>query len=306
MKRFLLCVGTIMITILTYAQDIIVTTDAKKIEAKITEVSKSEIKYKENDNPNGPTFVLTTEEISSIIYANGKVVIYNQALQITEKISNQEANTIAKQEENTATILLLSGYTLSGELLEMNSKYVAYLDNGERKTIPASQIQSVTLANGQIKTYADINSASLPDVQSTTTSKTKTQEGRIYRDKGHFIHNDVYISSKQVGRILEKENSEAYKQWQKADKMLLGGSICAGIGGGLVIGGLIGLISSPIICLGLEGAALVPLGVGLGLTLGSSAKYNKAIDIYNSKFDHAAMQLRWFVSPNGVGLALAF
>ena len=88
--------------------------------------------------------------------------------------------------------------------------------------------------------------------------------------------------------------------------MLLGGSICAGIGGGLVIDGLIGLISSPIICLGLEGAALVPLGVGLGLTLGSSAKYNKAIDIYNSKFDHAAVQFKWRVAPTGVGFAFAF
>ena len=49
----------------------------KKIEAKITEVSKSEIRYKEADNLEGPTFVIETNEISSIIYANGKVVLYN-------------------------------------------------------------------------------------------------------------------------------------------------------------------------------------------------------------------------------------
>lgn len=42
----------------SWAQDVIVTTDAKKIEAKILEVSKSEIKYKESDNPDGPTFIL--------------------------------------------------------------------------------------------------------------------------------------------------------------------------------------------------------------------------------------------------------
>lgn len=61
-----------------WAQDIIVTTDAKKIEAKITEVSKSEIKYKEFDYQDGPTFTLSVEEINSIIYANGKVTLYNQ------------------------------------------------------------------------------------------------------------------------------------------------------------------------------------------------------------------------------------
>ena len=60
------------------AQDIIVTTAAQKIEAKITEVTKSEIRYKEKDYLDGPTFVLSTDEISSIIYATGKVVLYNQ------------------------------------------------------------------------------------------------------------------------------------------------------------------------------------------------------------------------------------
>ena len=30
------------------------------------------------------------------------------------------------------------------------------------------------------------------------------------------------------------------------------------------------------------------------------------IDIYNSKYDQAAVQLRWSICPNGEGLALAF
>lgn len=57
--------------------DIIITTGAEKIEAKILEVSKSEIRYKEAGNLEGPTFILEIEEIHSIIYANGKVKLYN-------------------------------------------------------------------------------------------------------------------------------------------------------------------------------------------------------------------------------------
>jgi len=60
------------------AQDIIITTDAQKIDAKILEVSKYEIRYKEKDNLDGPTYILEIKEISSIIYANGKVNVYNQ------------------------------------------------------------------------------------------------------------------------------------------------------------------------------------------------------------------------------------
>lgn len=71
----------------SWAQDIIVTNQSQKIEAKIIEVSKTEIRYKELDNIDGPTFVLGVEDIVSIIYANGKVVLYNQH-------APEEANTL--------------------------------------------------------------------------------------------------------------------------------------------------------------------------------------------------------------------
>lgn len=82
-----------VITVCAFAQDIIVTTDAQKIEAKILEVTKNEIKYKELDNLDGPLFILPIEDIVTIIYANGKVVLYNQ---------NQEAETARKAKEAEA------------------------------------------------------------------------------------------------------------------------------------------------------------------------------------------------------------
>lgn len=89
---------TIMvITLCSYAQDIIVTKDAKKIDAKILEVSTSEIRYKELDNIDGPTFILRTDEIVTIIYANGKVVIYNNDVQ-----NEEEAERKAKEAEAIA------------------------------------------------------------------------------------------------------------------------------------------------------------------------------------------------------------
>ena len=313
MKRTLILSFAVWATILSFAQDIIVTTDAKKIEAKILEVSKTEIKYKELDNLNGPTFVLGTDEISSIIYSNGKVVLYGakeaesspqkETPATAQKPSNENAG------ENIATIKLRSGSIITGELVEMKNEYVAYLENGTRKTIPASQIESVSLPNGQVKQYEVVTSISeRPSTsQATPKEQNENKNGRIYRDNGHYLYNDVYISDKEVARILERENAAAYKQWQKAEGLLVGGAVCIGIGGGLVIGGIVPAIRGQYTpALGLELSALVPLGIGLGLTLGASSQYNKAIDIYNSKYDHAAVQLRWGVSANGVGLAFAF
>jgi hypothetical protein len=78
MKKLLSIFTISLLSICVFAQDIIVTIKAQKIDAKILEVSTSEIRYKELDNLDGPTFILRVDEINSIIYANGKVVLYNQ------------------------------------------------------------------------------------------------------------------------------------------------------------------------------------------------------------------------------------
>lgn len=76
---------TLMVAVLTafnlFAADVIVTRDARRIEAKILEVSSSEIKYKEANNLDGPTFVLTSAEINTIIYSNGSVKVFDQPQQ---------------------------------------------------------------------------------------------------------------------------------------------------------------------------------------------------------------------------------
>ena len=79
MKKIL----TLMVVMLTalnlFAQDIIITSDAKRIEAKILEVSSSEIKYKEFNNLEGPTFILTNDELNTVIYQNGTIKTFDHS-----------------------------------------------------------------------------------------------------------------------------------------------------------------------------------------------------------------------------------
>lgn len=88
--RKLFTLATLVTTICSFAQDIIVTNKAQKIDAKILEVTSSEIRYKELDNLDGPVFILRADEINSIIYANGKVVLYNQQ-QVHETADEQRS-----------------------------------------------------------------------------------------------------------------------------------------------------------------------------------------------------------------------
>ena len=79
-KLFLLAVAAVA-AFSAYAQDVIITRDAKRVEAKILEVSSNEIKYKEFNNQDGPTFVLTTNEINTVIYQNGTVKVFEHSRQ---------------------------------------------------------------------------------------------------------------------------------------------------------------------------------------------------------------------------------
>ena len=58
------------------AQDIIVTKDSRKIEAKVTEVNIDDVKYKVFTNQDGPTYTLLKRDIASILYQNGQVEIF--------------------------------------------------------------------------------------------------------------------------------------------------------------------------------------------------------------------------------------
>jgi hypothetical protein len=60
------------------AHDVIITHDAQRIDAVITEVSAVEVKYKQANFQNGPTFVVAIDDIATIIYSNGKVQAFQK------------------------------------------------------------------------------------------------------------------------------------------------------------------------------------------------------------------------------------
>lgn len=170
MKQLIFIFCALIVSVNLVAQDIIVTTNSKRIDAKILEVSKKTIKYKESDNLEGPTYVLDTEDINSIIYGNGKVVLYNEQgpevsqkpVVKTEDLQQDEQKEIPNKQNVTpsengmkATIFLRSGDTLSVDLLDMKSTHVSYLLDGNTQTTPADQINIVVLENGQTKTYTE-------------------------------------------------------------------------------------------------------------------------------------------------------
>ena len=78
------------------AQDMIVLKDGNMIEAKVVEISSTEIRYKRFDHLEGPTIVIPATNVLSIRYENGNYEIIN-----VDAMPQQE-NAQAKNPTNTA------------------------------------------------------------------------------------------------------------------------------------------------------------------------------------------------------------
>jgi hypothetical protein len=59
------------------AQDLIILKNGNIIEAQVTEISPTEIRYKRFDHLNGPTFVVPTADVLTIRYENGMLEVIN-------------------------------------------------------------------------------------------------------------------------------------------------------------------------------------------------------------------------------------
>ncbi len=81
MKKLFTLLAAAMMVVGAWAQviqkDLIYKSNNEVVEASILEVSSSQVKYKEWNNQNGPTFILTSEEISKIQFSNGSEKIYS-------------------------------------------------------------------------------------------------------------------------------------------------------------------------------------------------------------------------------------
>lgn len=88
MKKIIFIALTLIFSItLGYSQDIITKTTSEKIQAKVIEVTASEIKYKKFDNPNGPNYSMGKSEIAKIRYENGTEDVFdNGAVMLDENI----------------------------------------------------------------------------------------------------------------------------------------------------------------------------------------------------------------------------
>ncbi|MDE7165996.1 MAG: hypothetical protein K2O17_03095 [Bacteroidaceae bacterium] len=72
MKRLLFSLVALALTSICFAQDVLVKKDGSTILAKILRITETEVEYKNFDNPDGPTRVISISSLLRINYQNGQ------------------------------------------------------------------------------------------------------------------------------------------------------------------------------------------------------------------------------------------
>lgn len=103
----------ILFSITAKAQDTVVLRNGNILSVKVTEVSKTQIKYLLLDNQDGPIYVQEIGDVFMVKYHNGTKEIYEQSQTLT--LSDTKSTTYYGRLERREETLLLNGKTLSKE-----------------------------------------------------------------------------------------------------------------------------------------------------------------------------------------------
>lgn len=71
MKALIVTSLLLVLSLSTFAQDTLFKRNGEVILGKVTEINKTDIKYKKNNNPDGPTYSIGIDDVTMIEYKNG-------------------------------------------------------------------------------------------------------------------------------------------------------------------------------------------------------------------------------------------
>ncbi|MES2566559.1 MAG: hypothetical protein V4565_06820 [Bacteroidota bacterium] len=126
----------------SFAQDIIYTTGGNKLQAKVLEINTTNLKYKDYNNLEGPTYVITKTDVVLIKYANGMTEVINSNPETIEpKTESTVANNSKSNESNNAIN--------KSRTLEKPPLNLYYLNNN------MLSINALALANGDVTIMYD-------------------------------------------------------------------------------------------------------------------------------------------------------
>lgn len=276
------------------AKDIIVLNNTSSIEAKILEVTPTEVKYKKLNYLDGPTFVIYKSDIRTITYGNGDVESF---------VQKEEKNVVVDSTSNSASASASANVNTTASV-----------------SASASANDSAT---------ATVSASTLPPIDSEKSNSVKEEPSYPMLDRinGQYVLGDLTMDKKEYGEFLYTNCPSAYKKWQSGSKRVKSGWTLAITGFTCEMISTISFISyakseryharggyytynDGALALGI--ATLVPAVLlettAIPLLVTGYVSRRKSIGLYNEQCapKNSAFDLRLSLKGNGLGLSLNF
>lgn len=272
------------------AKDIIVLNNTSSIEAKILEVTPTEVKYKKLNYLDGPTFVIHKSDIRTITYGNGDVESF---------VQKEEKNVAVDSTSNSATASANVNTTASVR---------ASANDSATATVSASTLHPI-------------------DREKSIAPKEEPSYPMLDRIKGKYVLGDLTMDKKEYGKFLDANCPIAYEKWRSGSKRVKSGWTLAITGFTCEMISTISFISyakseryharggyytynDGALALGI--ATMVPAtlleATAVPLLVTGYVSRRKSIGLYNEQCapKNSAFELRLNLKGNGLGLTLNF
>ncbi len=231
-KVFTILIIALSVLQVCHAQDVIVLKDGSTILSKVTEVGKTELKYKKWSNIDGPNYVLSISDILSINYQNGEKEIFSD-IQKENKINNSDhensSNTIK-------TSCKVKPEANNSELINAYNKIITIRDEKGSNKIAKDGLCKFGITCNSVLSSKDleISFERLPNwsicCQYGVALKNKTNK-ILYIDLGNSFNissnglYEVYYNSKQVTIGKGSSTGIALGLGSVADVLGIGGAV---------------------------------------------------------------------------------
>lgn len=128
---FLVCMWSLLA-----GQDKIYLADGNTIEGRIVEIGWEVVKFRPQDNPDGPIFSQPKSAIKKIAFENGYEESFGPRI--------------------TDVITLRDGKEMRVDIVEISQKEVIYKEDFQLHKIPLTQVAYITLKNGKVEKIAGL------------------------------------------------------------------------------------------------------------------------------------------------------
>ena len=160
--KFFMVLAVCLSPLFASAQDVITLKSGDEIQAKVTEVGQTEVKYKRFDNPDGPTYTVNKSDIFMVKYQNGQKDVFKDEQPAQNNKGNDDDGEFWKPykwtNQRIAGISLfadLGGFAFTGPRAGIELRYRRFQVNGFYKYGGIGAMNTVYLSSVRTDNLAD-------------------------------------------------------------------------------------------------------------------------------------------------------